>query len=226
MVPRGGIEPPTLRFSVPGKGWLSSSRKIRKWLFSAIFCVLAPTRSFRNSRTFREHLRTFTQDLHARPCRRSCNVPRHLFPAAIPSRTCWATNHEPGIGQSCSPSRGDPASQAPGRAHVRFLRQATAWCARLPGRVVQSPPDPRFAHLHGAAWQPPCVWPRCRDFVPAAGPRGCGRLADPARPCGRAVSSPPEAGVSRSCLLMRPNPLRVGFVSTAALMADTRDGHG
>ena len=31
---------PTLRFSDPGKGWLSNSRKIRKSLFSAIFRVL------------------------------------------------------------------------------------------------------------------------------------------------------------------------------------------
>jgi hypothetical protein len=37
MVPRGGIEPPTLRFSVPGKGWLPNARKVKKWLHSAIF---------------------------------------------------------------------------------------------------------------------------------------------------------------------------------------------
>ena len=112
LVPRGGIEPPTLRFSVPGKGWLSNSRKIRKWLYYAIFWVLMVPRS---SRKFLNISGTFAHDYTG-----TSRPPDHRSRA--PLATCTPTVIPPGVvgrqtragkRSTSPPTRGGRASLSP-----------------------------------------------------------------------------------------------------------------
>src|SRR5665213_1128380 len=58
--------------------------RLKNGCFPPYFLSWHPPGVSENSRTFREHLRTFTQDLHTRPYRRSCTSPATCTPAAIP----------------------------------------------------------------------------------------------------------------------------------------------
>jgi hypothetical protein len=89
---------PTLQFSVPGQGWSLNARKIRKWLWSAIFRALVSARS---SRKFLNIPGTSAHDYTGCSRRSRIIAPAHLTCRLCPhgdpdGLACWqSVSREP-----------------------------------------------------------------------------------------------------------------------------------